>query len=187
MPSIFPAATVANWTNQDLILYHGTLDVHVTSIRAGINLNVAPTFRRLDFGHGFYTTTIQGQAREWARRLAQRHSAAPAVRPAVVSFILSRDSLVRLEAVWFVRGTKKAHDFWSLIRYCRGWGATHGRGTNAGWYDVVVGPVVASVGRQASIPNSDQVSFHTDRGAKLLRAGINGVMLFENGTWRAMP
>lgn len=168
-------------------MYHGTLDLHVTSIRAGINLGVAPAWRRLDFGRGFYTTTIEGQARTWARRLAGRHIAPPTVRPAVVRFILPRDDLARLEAVWFVRGVRKADDFWSLIGHCRGAGVAHGRVINAGWYDVAIGPVVASVRRQATIPNSDQVSFHTLGAAAVLEAGIDRVTVLERGAWRLMP
>jgi hypothetical protein len=175
------------WSNQHLILYHGTLDLHLASIRAGINLAAAPTWRLLDFGRGFYGTTLEGQARAWARRLAGRHIASPAVRPAVVRFVLPRDALASLEAVWFVRGARKAYDFWSLIEYCRGGGAAHGRGTRAGWYDVAIGPVVASVRRRATVPNSDQVSFHTPRAAALLNAGVDRALGLERGGWRVTP
>jgi hypothetical protein len=47
------------WTNQDLRLYHGTVDLMVSSILAGIRLDRGRV--HTDFGQGFYTTTHQRQ------------------------------------------------------------------------------------------------------------------------------
>src|SRR5437870_3433988 len=96
------------WTNQDLVLYHGTLNIHLPSIQGGVNPALGR--QRADFGRGFYTTTVEGQARHWARLLVLRSRIVPRPRPAVVSFALSRDDLAKLEALWFVRGTTTARD-----------------------------------------------------------------------------
>jgi hypothetical protein len=56
--------TPSNWTNQLLTLYHGTLNTHVPSILAGVNVNRGRA--HTDFGKGFYTTTVETQARAWA-------------------------------------------------------------------------------------------------------------------------
>ena len=40
------------WTNQALVVYHGTLDTHTPSVLAGINL--AKCDNDSDFGRGFY-------------------------------------------------------------------------------------------------------------------------------------
>ena len=49
LPGILP------WTDQDIDLYHGTLDVHASSVLSSVNVTIG---RRLkDFGRGFYTTT----------------------------------------------------------------------------------------------------------------------------------
>src|SRR5262245_7455484 len=102
------ATAIRNWTNQDLVVYHGTLDTHVGSILA----NVDPTVGRLrsDFGQGFYTTTVEGQARSWALMLVRRSRIHPIPRPAIIRFTMSRDVLARLESLWFVRGTQSAID-----------------------------------------------------------------------------
>lgn len=73
--------TPSAWTNQLLSLYHGTLDMHVPSILAGINVHQGRA--HTDFGQGFYTTTVERQAHAWAWQLSQR---APGTLPAVIRF-----------------------------------------------------------------------------------------------------
>jgi hypothetical protein len=179
-------AVFGAWNNPNLILYHGTLDMHVPLIRHRVNR--AAGRGRTDFGRGFYTTTVLGQACQWARMQALRRSPRlPPARPAVVSFRVSRDDLAKLQAVWFVRATRRAHDFWSLVAYCHGPGAAHGRAVNSGWYDVAIGPVAASWRRRVAIPNSDQVSFHTRAGEKLLKKSIDTAIVLDGGKWRSFP
>ncbi len=163
MVAVRSAFPVALWTNQHLVVYHGTLDIHVTSIRGGINLTQSRT--NTDFGRGFYTTTVERQARAWAWSLAQRSAGAV---PAVVRFVVDRDQLAALECVCFVRGSVDADDFWSLIHHCRTMGAHHSRAVNTGWYDMVVGPVAASWRQRLMIYDADQISFHTARAIYLL-------------------
>jgi hypothetical protein len=165
MATASPSFTPHNWTNQHLTLYHGTLDVHVQSILAGINVNQGRA--HTDFGKGFYTTTVERQARAWAWQLSQRSSG---TLPAVVRFDVDRDSLAAFECVWFVRGNFDADDFWSLIFHCRTGRSNHGRATNQGWYDVAIGPVAASWRQRLTIYDADQISFHTVRAANLLHS-----------------
>lgn len=150
------------WSNQEIVLYHGTLDVHVPSILQRVD----PTVCRFltDFGRGFYTTTNLLQAERWARGLALQTVGAAA---AVLSFSVDRDALAQLECLTFARGSANAIDFWSFVQYCRTVPADHNR-PRTGWYDIVVGPVTGSWQKQTVIPDGDQFSFHTDLAASLL-------------------
>jgi len=162
------------WTNKDLYLFHGTLDLHLRSIRKGVDVERGAPGR--DFGRGFYTTTIKRQARSWAWQLALDYNAArPGIDstalPVVVSYQVNRDDLSRLDCLSFVRGDFQAEDYWSLVHHCRSGLAGHKRHTypeTGEWYDVVVGPVAAVWRTRLAIADSDQFSFHTQAGAALL-------------------
>ena len=147
-----------------VILYHGTLDRHVSSVLAGVDLRFVRA--RQDFGRGFYATTLHRQAIFWADKLA-RYSRVPA-RPAIVAFDVSLDDLARLDTLAFVRGEFEADRFWSLVWRCRRSGTHHGRVSNDGWYGVVVGPVAADWMQRASMAGYEQLSFHTERAVALL-------------------
>jgi Protein of unknown function (DUF3990) len=157
------------WTNQDLLLYHGTLQHHAKKILKGVKL--APCRRRTDFGRGFYTTTLERQARAWAWALSLR---SPGTAPAVIQFTVDRNRLSRLDTLWFVRGGFDADDFWSLVHHCRITGGDHRRALPVRykkpvqWYDVVVGPVAAFWEQRTAIFDSDQASFHTEKAIQLL-------------------
>jgi len=151
------------WTNQPLILYHGTVDRNVPSILRGVDVRRGRTLT--DFGRGFYTTTVERQANSWAVKLSQRKRT---THPAIIRFEVNRDALAELECLWFVRASFDVDDFWSLVFHCRRGGSNHARVTNQGWYDVVIGPVVASWQQRLILYDVDQVSFHTDKAADLL-------------------
>jgi hypothetical protein len=173
------------WSNQDLLLYHGTLDIHVQSIFDGVNPAVGHP--STDFGRGFYTTTNESQARRWAWRLSNRkHSTHPLARPAVIEFKVCRDILSRLETLWFVRSEPTAADFWSLVSYCRSSHAPHSRLGPPPTYDVVVGPVAASWRRQLTLLKSDQVSFHSAKAASILDKTRYRAKKFVQGRWVQM-
>ena len=156
------------WTNQPLVLYHGTLDIHVAAILTAVD--PLRGRRDADFGIGFYTTTLEEQAFRWAERLAWHRVG---VSPAVIRFEVDRDIFASLDCLWFVRGSRDATDFWSFVTHCRTGGSQHGRRAPGGWYDVVIGPVAASWRRRLAQPRSDQVSFHTERAAHLLDASTS--------------
>lgn len=150
------------WNNQEILLYHGTLDVHVPSIMQQVD----PTLCRFltDFGRGFYTTTNLQQAERWARNLALQTAGGTA---AVVSFAVERDEIAKLDCLIFVRGSANAIDFWSFVQYCRTVAADHNR-ARTDWYDIVAGPVTGSWQKQTVIPDGDQFSFHTGLAASVL-------------------
>lgn len=150
-------ARPSSWQDQDLVLYHGTIEKYRASIVHGIDATRGRV--NLDFGQGFYTTTFERQAVSWAWIKSQRD---PGSNPIVLRFQLSRASLAQLESMWFIRGTKTASDFWSLVFHCRRNGGSHRRTGNTGWYDVIAGPVVNTPLTSFSvIPGYDQISFHT--------------------------
>jgi hypothetical protein len=157
--STAPVPGPSNWQNQELTLYHGTLDRHVQSILKGVQINQGRA--STDLGQGFYTTTLLRQAWSWAWQLSQRQGG----QPAVVWFQVDRDALADLDSIWFVRGNFDADDFWSLVWHCRRGSPNHGR---PGWYDVAIGPVASSWRQRQTIYDADQVSFHTQKAADLL-------------------
>lgn len=150
------------WNDQNICLYHGTLDTHVGSILQGVDLRRCKHLR--DFGRGFYTTTNRGQAERWGNDLAAQVAGAAA---AVVEFTVDRNRLASLETLFFVRGEATAVDFWSFVRFCRSSATDHGR-AHAPWYDLVAGPVTGSLRRQTVIPDGDQISFHTAKAIAVL-------------------
>lgn len=160
------------WTNQDLVLYHGTIDTHAASLVAGVSL--AHCTARTDFGKGFYTTTLLRQAQSWAWLLAQRR---PGAKPVVIKFTLSRNALSGLQAVWFVRGDFNATDFWSLVCYCHTGSPPHARTSPMpAEYDLVVGPVSASWRQRLALSGVDQISFHTSGAVSVLNKGLKQVV-----------
>jgi hypothetical protein len=106
----------------------------------------------VDFGCGFYTTTIWDQAVEWARKIHWKKyprrlypTGNPADPPAVVKFVVPLAELADLNALPFVRGDATNTTFWSLITHCRA-GNSHAHPVRTrpdDWYDMVVGPVAS--------------------------------------------
>lgn len=159
-----PLPGIPPWYDQDIVLYHGTMEDHVTSVWRAVDPQQGGRLK--DFGQGFYTTKSRHQAELWAYALANQ---IPGGAPAVVRFAVERNSLAGLDVLFFVRGSPAAVDFWSFVQYCRTTGADHNRAQSP-WYDVVAGPVTGAWRKQTVIPDADQVSFHTRRAAVVLDA-----------------
>jgi hypothetical protein len=157
-----PLPGVPLWIDQDIALYHGTLNTHVASILRGVDLSRCQYLR--DFGRGFYTTTNLLQAERWANDLAARNLGAA---PAVIEFTVERNRLALLDTLFFVRGSALAVDYWSFVQFCRSSATDHGR-AHKPWYDLVVGPVMGSLRKQTVIPDGDQISFHTPNATAAL-------------------
>jgi hypothetical protein len=151
------------WRNaSDLVLHHGTVDLHVPSITNGIDVTIGGLDK--DFSRGFYTTTNFNQAARRARQLLHRFQWAGARHAVVATFVVNRDAISKLSSMAFVYPTD---DFWDLIAWCRSRRASHHAG---GYYDVVYGPVSASYEDRLIIEEYDQVSFHNATNVSVLGA-----------------
>ena len=153
---------VSPWFDQDIVLYHATLNIAVDSVLHQVDLRKCGDFN--DFGRGFYTTTNRQQALSWATEKAVRSTR---VKPALIRYTVERRSLADLYSLFFVRGDKNAYDYWSFVQHCRTTIGNH-KGIYSDWYDIVAGPVTGSWKKQTVIPHSDQISFHTHRAIEIL-------------------
>jgi hypothetical protein len=159
------------WLNKDLVVYHGTDDISVGAqgfsrysvLPFGVNLRLCRPFT--DFGQGFYVTTSEHQARQWANARLLRTLAPTGPQPnaLVLAFTLGRDWLAALDTLAFVR---PASDFWDLVQDCRNGFPPHQRPPPFNpCYDVVYGPVTLWPQRLV-IQDCDQISFHTQRAVR---------------------
>ena len=114
------------WTNQDIVLYHGTTVEAAREIAAsGIDLRYGT--RQRDFGPGFYTTTMEGQTRRFAKKVVQLPSRRLSGEAAVVELTIDREDLASLYFLGFVEGGFDAEQFWSFVHSCRNGAVDHGR------------------------------------------------------------
>ncbi|MDD9999961.1 MAG: DUF3990 domain-containing protein [Gammaproteobacteria bacterium] len=151
------------WTDQDLVLYHGSSSDAADNIQnRGIKL--AECRALSDFGRGFYTTTNLRQAKLWAdvrTRLRPRSGAA------VLEFRVPRRTIAALQGMSFVI---PGSDYWDLVddsRHKPDMGHRHLADDLPTYYDVVFGPVAAEI-RKAVKSHYDQISFHTGRAINVL-------------------
>ncbi len=175
-------------------LYHGCLRKDATAMLAsGISHSVGHA--DADFGLGFYTTTIRGQAEDWAYLKHKGESllnrGRPNFQPVVVWLRVPRAELSRLETMAFVRGHYDAEEYWSFVQHCRASirktlttpAVVHHHERDATgtptWYDLVCGPVAAFWQQRSAMLDSDQYSFHTAAGVRVLNdvvaGGLRGV------------
>jgi Protein of unknown function (DUF3990) len=182
MPILNPAPAWTKPHSRYVILWHGC----TTADKNAIELNgVDPSQGQpnTDFGRGFYTTTIERQAKHWAwaRFYDPRFTRTTGVQPVVLRFRVDRHKLAKLRSLSFGSGDYGNEDFWSLIQHCRQSTPTtdpppHIVNDHAGpvreggcrWYDIVSGPVAAFWEQRSAMQDADQVSFHTKKAAKLL-------------------
>lgn len=153
----------APWTNQRIILYHGTTISSARAIlRDGVDLRLGR--QTVDFGRGFCTTTSHAAAQRWSIRVAARSRE----EPAILRVLLDRLALSRLASIVFVRGSLSADDYWSFVSHCRSGGEHLPDG---GYYDVAYGPVARlwqNHPRSAILEGHDQISFHTAAARDML-------------------
>ena len=160
------------WTNQALILFHGCAASALQPVNpGGIGTADAPHNIQLplcrpltDFGRGFYTTTYEHQAKQWANAQVRRVASSSPVAPlaTVIRFQVDRDELAKLKDLVFVLYNA---DYYDLVDYCRADSAPHARMASGNLrrlveYDVVYGPVSA-LQQSLVIKGCDQVSLHT--------------------------
>jgi len=169
----------ASWSNGPLTVYHGTVAPFARSISA-TGINLARCRDKSDFGRGFYMTSIFQQAVSYANQRfsdmhdefvrLQQNSQTP-LDPegaAVVEFSVSRDGLGRLDTLVFIQPSA---DWLNFVRHCRIPNRNH-KLIPGSYYDVVYGPL-SVVGSNQAVPDSEQISFHTNAAISLLQ--VNGV------------
>jgi hypothetical protein len=206
---LYPALPWQPPRSSHVILWHGCTTDDKAKIEKGIDVSVCDVSS--DFGRGFYTTTIERQARQWAWHryyewLAKNPHAKPN-QPIVLRFRMRRytvdprtgqldDGLDKLQSLSFVVGDYFYEDYWSFVQHCRK--STQGaindhKWNQTGWYDLVSGPVAAFWEQRVAMDDSDQFSFHTIAATKLLDACIEeGLKAGPDGnldcyTWKPVP
>lgn len=119
----------------------------------------------MDFGRGFYTTTNERAALDWAYRKSRKVGAEPFVIPMTIN----RVALGNLESIVFVRSAIDALEYWSFVENGRS-GLPH-RPLTSDYYDVAYGPIAKVwVGARnvAAWDDFDQISFHTRAAQDML-------------------
>lgn len=187
MPILAQASGWKPPRNKYVTLYHGC----TTKDRDEIEKHgVKPQLGRAntDFGQGFYTTTLERQAKHWAwaRFYHPRFSRTSGYQPVVLTFHVERHQLAKLDVLSFQLGDYLQEDFWSLVQHCRQSSTPSSSQTpqinhhdgphaqhNGEWYDIVCGPVSAFWKQRSAMQDSDQFSFHTDAAAQLLNVLIH--------------
>lgn len=159
-------------------LWHGcTSDDWASILNDPRHVQVGKGNSNTDFGRGFYTTTIQRQARHWAwLRYFSKCSTPPpgpgGLLPVTLRFKVRREELtaglMNFEMLSFVSGSYDSEGYWSLVQHCRSGGSNQKcKPTTCSeeeqWYDVVTGPAAAFWQQRVAMNDSDQVAFHTQR------------------------
>lgn len=166
---------MARWRNPPAIVFHGTDTAALTQfgVRAkspvvGFTVSLARCRPDSDFGRGFYVTTNEQQAREWANmRVRQSKSAvmtSPGAKAVVLVFNIDLTDLARLETLCFVRPTEH---YFTFVEECRLRRNLHNRKGSSNAYDIVYGPVRMWPQRLV-IQDGDQWGFHTDEAISIL-------------------
>jgi hypothetical protein len=100
------------WENGPLKVYHGTDRHSAESVVEGISLGACRPLG-VDFGRGFYVTTVLAEAWCWAETRARIRRA----EPAVVAFDLDREAASKLSD--HLAFTLASSDFFDFVEYNR--------------------------------------------------------------------
>jgi hypothetical protein len=171
VPVLHPAPPWQPALSDYQILWHGCTALDKNGIeKSGIDLTRCAVDS--DFGRGFYTTTLERQARQWAwgrfYDWQAKNPTGTGNQPVVLRFRVPRytaatpglDQLLSLE---FVRGVYDNEEFWSLVQHCRSSipaSPNNHRHPKTGWYQLVSGPVAAFWKQRVAMDDADQFSFH---------------------------
>ena len=97
--------------NQDLRLYHGTVDVHVRIGPGGHQSErIRPFGEHSDFGPGFYTTTVVAPSSEMGGDFVRRADDSPVHNPPSFTSMIPRDVISRLEMRVVCPRTRESDD-----------------------------------------------------------------------------
>ncbi len=181
-------ASAAEDPSQFLILWHGCTNQDYEAIKSsgGIDPQIGLRFRA-DFGLGYYTTTWERQARQWAhKRFYDMPLSTPApLYPVTLRFRVPLSDLAPLDALHFVTVEYDDISYWSFVQHCRQSPVPPASPRDHGyrrkiplkipppkfrgdWYDIVSGPVSDFWRQRSAMRTADQVSFHTPRAASVL-------------------
>lgn len=97
------------------VAYHGTIDVYSEKVMDSIDINQSRYFT--DFGRGFYVTSNELQARNWAMKKWQDNQAKfPDCRPSIVRLSINTEGLKLCSGLTHA----KPSDIWAEFVYnCR--------------------------------------------------------------------
>lgn len=184
-PILNPAPPWEAHRTEYILLWHGCTVFDKNNIEAyGIDLTRCRF--DTDFGRGFYTTTVERQARQWAwARFFAWQRANPTLtgnQPVLLRFRVRRFNSARMArkldkgldgllSLQFVLGDYTNEDYWSLVQHCRQstpLTLNHHRRVPGDWYDVVFGPVSAFWEQRVTMDDADQISFHTTEAIGLM-------------------
>ena len=186
MPVLNPAPAWMPDFGKSLTLWHGCTDLDRQAIENDREIKLSFSRPDLDFGRGFYTTTVRHQAEQWALRRFDRLSRSRVNNQAVVLiFKLHREDLARLTTLHFVLAGYHNEEYWSFVQHCRQSARARGNqpariNDHAGpiledgkhWFDLVSGPVVGDWKQRTAFQEMDQFSFHTNRATRLINQAI---------------
>jgi hypothetical protein len=160
------------WTNGPATLYHGTTGYCADAIQTNGEPDLAKSRAIVDFGRGFYMTSIRRQAVWHAnnifnlRRATANAGASSGVNhqcAAVIQYEIDRTKIGHLYQLCFVSPSK---DWFDFVDHCRliaprSSGPAHN-------YDVVYGPLRAADGSAYPATDYEQVSFHSTNAIHML-------------------
>jgi hypothetical protein len=193
----YPQEAPMAWVNGPLVLYHGTIsdaiDARDHPLANGVsgsirldpnpaNIYIGPSVGAgigavrdgTEFVPGFYATTSEHQAGQWANHMVRRKSryAAQGQIAVIIRFEVDRDNLAALDTISFVRDDPA---FWDFVSWCRPRGRTsHYRTAQPSrrqpWpemYELVHAPVTIWQQRLV-LKDCDQMSFHSYNALQVL-------------------
>jgi hypothetical protein len=188
-PILNPAPDWKPDRSEYVTLWHGCTAFDKAAIEmSGIDLKQCAV--NTDFGRGFYTTTYEKQARHWAWRRyydwRKRNPNGSGNQPVTLRFRIRRFAVSKNKIATFERGLDKLvslafiigdydyEDYWSFVQHCRQSTQANVRNhrRRGGWYDLVSGPIAAFWDQRVAMDDSDQLSFHTKSGIRILDALI---------------
>lgn len=148
------------WMGDEVVLWHGTtLSAALQLAEEGPNL--ALSRQALDFGRGFYVTTREHRAVDWAWRQAEnKHEP-----PAILRWAIAVDDFRKWPMMAFADAGHSADLFWEFVRFNRTKKRHH---RPNGWFDVVMGPASSNFRGRIAYGDLDQLSVHTDDGIACL-------------------
>lgn len=166
---------VGKWNNNPALLYHGTTlfdlrayDVKIGTVLTDFSIELSRCREFTDFGRGFYLTSSENQAINWANvgvdKYKYRKKSKSNTKAVLLVYEVNRENLAKLDYLAFGAETI---EFKQFVRHCRTNGAKHNRSTSGGVFDVVYGPLTRYPS-DGIFSEADQISFHSEQSLDVL-------------------